>query len=205
METKEPINKNSERQLEWIERPRTWIWIVIGMFVVCVVYYYLLYLRFEEPSDRGSFGDAFGLITAITSGTALIIMAISLVFQRRDLQETIKEMRTSASAQTQLARAQESHNLLLREQLELQKQNVEIEQLRSELDYNMEMMNHATQMILAHCNNDTNGMLSLYLAKDQRTNIAEYFELWTIHNNESSGILKELYSLNGKHYHKPEA
>lgn len=87
--------------------------IAIVLLVVQVIVGTCIFLVFDEPVERGTFGDMFGVVNALFSGLALagVIFAIllqreELRLQRKELELTREELRKSAEAQERTAQAQ---------------------------------------------------------------------------------------------------
>lgn len=87
--------------------------IVFAIYLAIVIHY------IPKPEQRGLFGDQFGGLNTLFTGTALVSMVVSLALQRNEIKEQrestdrqIKEQRESISKQIEEER--ESANLLRR-------------------------------------------------------------------------------------------
>lgn len=78
----------SNREKNWWEKSGWMIFIIIGLpIIVSATYIAIFHIAFEDYSTSGSFGDSFGVVTALFTGAGFIGFLYALYFQRLDLQE----------------------------------------------------------------------------------------------------------------------
>jgi len=78
--------------------------ILLGLVFVLWLFYFIVLVTFGTDFQKwGPFGDSFGVINTLFSGFAFALIAISIWFQRKDLQISIQELQKTTQAQTQLA------------------------------------------------------------------------------------------------------
>ncbi|WP_138223243.1 hypothetical protein [Nibricoccus aquaticus] len=89
---------------------KTASFIAAAVFILWVLIGLLPLLLFDNPTERGTFGDMFGMANALFSGLALagVVCAIllqreELSLQRRELELTRDELRKTSEAQTSSA------------------------------------------------------------------------------------------------------
>lgn len=90
--------------------------VFLGLFVL---YGLLAWLAFERDwSKSGVFGDTFGGLNAIFSGTALVGVIVSILLQREELRLQGEELRMTRGELRRTAEAQEKAERALQEQAE---------------------------------------------------------------------------------------
>jgi hypothetical protein len=78
---------------------------VIGVWLVTFVTGVILWCTSTTTDQYGQFGDLFGVINALFSGLALSGIALSLILQREDIDESLKSQREAAAAERDAADA----------------------------------------------------------------------------------------------------
>ncbi len=77
--------------------------IIVGVLIIAPI---IIYSNIDNWSDRGTFGDSFGIVNALFSGLAfagiiytILLQRIELKLQRQELKETRLELKRAADSQ----------------------------------------------------------------------------------------------------------
>lgn len=77
----------------------TSIWWLVGTALLVIAAWgwsgYLIYTGFDEPGDRGTFGDMFGAVNALFSGLAFSVLIYTMILQRIELKLQREELRST--------------------------------------------------------------------------------------------------------------
>lgn len=81
---------------------------IIVLLVILVLWYLNFYLlKGKSPTERGTFGDMFGVVNSVFSGLAFAGILISLIFQRVQLKSQNNDIAISMKIQEKSAKALE--------------------------------------------------------------------------------------------------
>lgn len=71
---------------------KNWVWFLLP---ICIILVYGLFIMFPISEDSiekaGQFGDSFGVINTLFSGSAFIALVITIYLQQQEMRETKKE------------------------------------------------------------------------------------------------------------------
>jgi hypothetical protein len=91
---------------------------LILVLLAPVITGFVLYFTIESWSDRGSFGDMFGLTTSLFSGLALGGVVYAILLQRKELALQREELKMTRAELARSAEAQQRSADLLNQQLQ---------------------------------------------------------------------------------------
>lgn len=96
------------------------IWIVgIVILVLWGGSWLALYLFYDQPTDRGTFGDMFGAVNALFSGLAFAGLIVTLLYQKEELQLQREELaQTREELKGQKEEFKEQNETLKRQRFE---------------------------------------------------------------------------------------
>ena len=84
--------KNCLRCLMFEVFKKNWVWFLLP---ICIILVYGLFIMFPISEDSiekaGQFGDSFGVINTLFSGSAFIALVITIYLQQQEMRETKKE------------------------------------------------------------------------------------------------------------------
>lgn len=101
------------------DAPTSAWWLFGTAFVVMAAWGwsgYLIHTGFDEPSDRGTFGDMFGAINALFSGLAFSVLIYTMILQRIELRLQRKELRNTRAELAGQKEQMEIQNSTMRRQ-----------------------------------------------------------------------------------------
>lgn len=106
---------------------KSFVIIVIVIIVIWLINWIAIINYFDEPNERGTFGDMFGAINSLFSGIAMAGVIIAIIMQRRELELQREELKLT---RTELSKTTKAN----KEQAEIQKLSAEISGITSLLN-----------------------------------------------------------------------
>lgn len=95
-------------------------WWLVGTALLVIAAWgwsgYLIHAGFDEPSDRGTFGDMFGAVNALFSGLAFSVLIYTMILQRIELKLQRKELRETRAELAGQKEQMEIQNSTMRRQ-----------------------------------------------------------------------------------------
>tara|TARA_R110000868_G_scaffold306734_1_gene568000 strand:- start:32216 stop:32662 length:447 start_codon:yes stop_codon:yes gene_type:complete len=84
---------------------KKWIFVatIIGVLLIQIIGALIIYNSFDSWSNRGSFGDMFGMLSSLFNALAFSAIIYGLYLQRKDIKITQEEFRQSVKAQQEQA------------------------------------------------------------------------------------------------------
>ncbi len=126
------MSENSESDKSDVKRLEALFFIVILLFGFSI---WVLYCIFPDLTDRGAFGDSFGVVNSLFSGLAFAGLIFTIYLQRTELKLQREELQATRVELKRSAKAQEKSEEQLRQQAENMKLTAKLNGLNTLSEY----------------------------------------------------------------------